>query len=70
MSNSASQISSQAAGLKVGDIVRNFGAVVRVDLITENGALVTIIPWTLNGVNQGGVGQRYYANPNKCEKVA
>jgi hypothetical protein len=62
---------SQAARLlEVGDIVRNFGAIARVDLLTERGALLTIIPWTLNGVAQGGVGQRYYADPSKCEEVA
>jgi len=68
MSNSASN-SQVARLLKVGDIVSNFGAVARVDLITDRGALLTIIPWTRNGVQQGGVGQRYYADPAKCEEV-
>lgn len=62
---------SQAARLlKVGSIVSNFGAVARVELLTERGALLTIIPWTRDGVAQGGVGQRYYADPGKCEEVA
>jgi hypothetical protein len=56
--------------LEVGNIVRNFGAIVRVDLLTDRGALVTIIPWMLNGIQQGGVGQRYYADPVKCERLA
>ncbi len=54
----------------MGSIVSNFGAIARVDLITERGALLTIIPWTRNGVAQGGVDQQYYADLSKCEKVA
>lgn len=59
-----------ARPLQVGSIVQNFGAVVRIDLITERGALVTIIPWVRDGIAQGGVGQRYYADLAKCEDVA
>jgi hypothetical protein len=58
---------SQAAGLKVGDIVENFSAVVRVEALDpERGALVKIIPFIRDNVAQGGVGQRYYAAPNLC----
>lgn len=56
--------------IEVGNIVENFGAIARVDLITERGLLLTIIPWIKNGIAQGGVGQRYYADPARCERVA
>ena len=45
-----------AKNLQAGEIVKNFSAIVRVEVIEERGALVTIVPWTLNGVAQGGVG--------------
>jgi len=59
-----------AKNLQAGEIVKNFSAIVRVEVIEERGALVTIIPWTLNGVAQGGVGQRYYADPAKCSRLS
>jgi hypothetical protein len=60
-----------ARPIEVGDIVLNFGAVVRVEQIdAERGLLVRIIPWQrwdgARWVQQGGVGQRYFANPAKC----
>lgn len=59
-----------ARPLNVGDIVENFGAVVRVESIDpERGALVSIIPFVRDGKAQGGVGQRYYANPALCSPV-
>lgn len=69
---STTLLQGQAAQpIQVGDIVENFSAVVRVDAIdTEYGALVTIVPWTRNGVMQGGIGQRYYADPNKCRVIS
>ncbi len=64
-------VTGQAAQpLQEGSIVSNFGAVVRVESIdAERGALVKIIPFIKDGVAQGGVGQRYYANPEKCEAL-
>jgi hypothetical protein len=61
-----------ARPFQVGDIVSNFGAMVRVEQIDpERGLLVRIIPWQrwIEGrgwVQQGGVGQRYFANPAMC----
>lgn len=68
----ATAIKGQAAQpFQVGDIVQNFGAIVRIESIdAERGLLVRIIPWQrwIDGrwVQQGGVGQRYFANPAKC----
>jgi hypothetical protein len=60
-----------AQPIQVGDIVSNFSAVVRVDeLHAEYGALVTIIPWMRDGIMQGGIGQRYYADPSKCRVIS
>lgn len=63
-----------AQPIEVGSIVSNFGAVVRVEQIdAERGLLVRIIPWQrwldTKWVQQGGVGQRYYANPAKCAPI-
>ena len=55
--------------IKVGDIIENFGAIVRVDEIEGNSAFVTIIPWERDGVAQGGVGQRYVARLDKSTFV-
>jgi|DEB0MinimDraft_6_1074348.scaffolds.fasta_scaffold03645_7 hypothetical protein len=55
--------------IKVGDIIENFGAIVRVDEIEGNSAFVTIIPWRRDGVAQGGVGQRYVARLDKSTFV-
>jgi hypothetical protein len=57
------------APFAVGSVVENFGAVVRVEALdSERGLLVVIIPWVCptRGA-QGGVGQRYYAQPAKCK---
>jgi len=51
----------------VGQVLENFNAVVEVKAITDLGLLVEIIPCFRNGVAQGGVGRRYYANPNLCK---
>ena len=56
--------------IKVGDIIENFGAIVRVDEIEGNSAFVTIIPWERDGVAQGGVGQRYVARLDKSVFVS
>jgi hypothetical protein len=55
--------------IKVGDIIENFGAVVRVDEIEGNCAFVTIIPWERDGVAQGGVGHKYLARLDKSTFV-
>mgnify|MGYP003124041595 CR=1 FL=1 len=55
--------------IKVGDIIENFGAVVRVDEIEGNCAFVTITPWERDGVAQGGVGHRYVARLDKSSLV-
>lgn len=52
---------------KVGDVVSNFGAIVRVLKVDPTrGLLVVIMP--IGG--QGGAGQRYFAQPSKCLPVA
>jgi hypothetical protein len=56
-------LSSMSSSFNVGQLVKNFGAIVRVIAIDSKlGLLVEIID--VNG--QGGVGQKYYANPSKC----
>lgn len=51
---------------KKGDIVSNFGAIVRILEVDQvRGLLVVIMP--TNG--QGGAGQKYFANPLKCRPV-
>lgn len=61
---------AQALTPMVGDIVENCGAIVRVDEVDPvRGLLVEIIPWTKDGVEQGGIGQRYYAAADKCRLV-
>ncbi len=55
--------STFSSSFNVGQVLRNFGAIVKVVAIdSELGLLVEIIDF--NG--QGGVGQKYYANPSKC----
>jgi hypothetical protein len=68
---STTLLQGQAAQpIQVGDIVENFSAVVRVDEIhPEYGLRVTIVPWVKNGIQQGGVGQRYYADASKCRVI-
>ena len=67
MSNSAY---TNRADFKVGEIVSNFGAVVRIEkLDNELGMLVQIIPAEKDGKTQGGAGQRFYANPAFCERI-
>lgn len=52
---------------KKGDLVLNFGAVVKVlEVDAVRGLLVKIVPL---GGRQGGAGQKYYAQPNKCSLV-
>jgi len=61
--------SSKSATFKVGSLVRNFGA--EVEVLAEDdglrGMLVKIAPVFRDGRRQGGAGQRYFANPEKCE---
>ncbi len=68
----ATAIKGQAAQpYQVGDIVSNFGAIGQIELIdAERGLLVRIIPWVKDGVRQGGVGQRYFADPSCLRKLA
>jgi hypothetical protein len=56
--------------IKAGDIIENFGAVVRVDEIEGNSAFVTIIPWERDGVAQGGVGQKFLARLDKSTLIS
>jgi hypothetical protein len=57
------EFTTQNAEVKVGDIVSNFGAIVRVEAIDQQrGLLVRIIAG-------GGKGSRYHADPAKCLPV-
>jgi hypothetical protein len=56
---------------QIGDRVQNFGAIVDVLAIdAERGLLVAFADVVENGVRQGGIGQRYYAEPAKCSPVS
>jgi hypothetical protein len=56
--------------LVVGAVVENFGAIVRVEALdAERGVLVRVIPWFDGARSQGGVGQRFFADPSKCRVV-
>jgi len=49
-----------------GQVISNFGAIVRIVAIdSERGLLVEIIAKD----GQGGVGQRYFANPKCCKAI-
>lgn len=67
----SNQQAETAQAFSVGDVLENFGAIVQViaPLDAERGQLVRIIPAVRNGVKQGGVGQRYFANPAKCVRI-
>lgn len=54
---------------RFGDIVVNRGAVATIDSVDpERGVLCTIADVTIDGVRQGGIGQRFFGSPLMSEK--